>query len=104
MTGLILNPDDGRETCVDQPIRKFDPTSIAPLGPDPLSQFFNNEVRRVTDDYYAKLRAKAEELANHGLALEEVTFEFAPTDPQVDSLVMRLRGEYRIVSAEEPCI
>lgn len=95
---LILDPDDGRETCIDQPVRKFNPALLALPHPDPWSALLNDEIRRMTDDYAMKVRARAEELFELGLALGEVAYECVPDD---DGRTMRMRGTFRVVPAHQ---
>ncbi len=100
---LILDPNDGRETGLDQPLRQFRPEDIVVDAPDPYAQLLNDHVRRVLDDYAGKVNARAAELAELGFALEEVDRKVIsdPVDLSSDSMRMRIQGTYRIVRAPD---
>lgn len=95
MTDLHLDPDDGRETGLH--LKRHTIKAYEEQVPtNPVGRELDEAIRRMFDSYTAQVAAKAEELAAHGLALEEVQVgpdsDWTGTAPTV-----RMLGTYRIV-------
>ncbi len=106
VSGLVLDPDDGRH--LGRPMPK--PTFPSPFKPQPvlhlledpdgsrqqtMNDSLNDMIHRTYLDYRAKVEAEAAELAALGFGLEEV--EHGTEVDEDNPNRMRIRGTYRIV-------
>jgi hypothetical protein len=91
---LTLDPDDGRETGLNLPRHVFPASAATPTNP--YAAELDELIRRNYLDYRAKVDAKAAELAEYGLALEEVQVR-PDSDYTSAPPTIRMVGTYRIV-------
>ncbi len=96
--GLVLDPNAGRETGLNQPLRTSprQPPSTAPWQADAI----NDLIGRVVDRYAMDVTAAAEALAAYGLEMESLDVVTDPIDPAADTLTFKIRGTYSIRRGE----
>jgi hypothetical protein len=93
VTGIILDPDDGRDIGLRLPRHRFaDFRSDLPPPPDMTG--FDNVIRQAYLDYHRKVVERAEELAGYGFGLG---VEYGAVSDPDDPAKVTFRGTYRIV-------
>ncbi len=104
MTGLVLDPDDGRALWLSKPVfpSPFEPQPVLHLIEDPdgsaqraMNDSLNEMIHRAHLDYVGEVEAKAAELAALGFGLEEV--ERGTDVDEYNPNLMRIRGTFRVV-------
>ncbi len=91
---LVLDPNDGRETGLNQPLRtpRRQPAERRPWYADAV----NDLIGRVVDRYALEVTTAAEALAVDGLEMEPLEVVADPIDPAAETWTFTIRGTYKV--------